>query len=70
MATERTRLIELTLVRYREEVDEDFIYFWVEKYNNERVSDVYENEEDALYWYKEISEKMNSETQKWFMKKL
>lgn len=70
MATERTRLIELTLVRYREEFDQEYIYFWIEKYNGEHVSPVFESEDDALFWYKEISEKMKNESQNWKIQKL
>lgn len=69
MATERARLIELVMVRYREDHDQDYIYFWVEKHNNEMVSDVFETQEDALNWYKMISEKANEGTH-WTLQKL
>lgn len=70
MATERARLIELTLVRYREDEDPNYIYFWVEKYNNERIGDVFESEEDALYWFKELQEKTKDVMQEWKIRKL
>lgn len=70
MATERARLIELTLVRYREDEDPNYIYFWVEKYNGERVGDVFENEEDALFWFKELQEKTKDSIHQWKIKKL
>lgn len=69
MATERARLIELTLVRYREDQEEGYIYFWIEKYNNERVSDIFETEEDALNWHKQIMEK-TSGSATWQIRKL
>ena len=70
MATERTRLIELSMIRYREDHDQDYIYFWVEKFNNEMVSEVFDTEEDALQWYKNISESMNNEGTNWKIHKL
>lgn len=69
MATERARLIELVLVRYREDEDPNYVYFWVEKYNNERVGDVFESEEDALYWFKELQERTKN-AQDWKIRKL
>ena len=69
MATERARLVELTLVRYREDEDPNYIYFWVEKYNNERIGDVFESEEDALYWFKELQERTKN-VQDWKIRKL
>lgn len=69
MATERTRLIELVMVRYREDHDQDYIYFWVEKHNNDMVSEVFDTEEDALNWYKEIERKMSDSTRSWHLEK-
>ena len=69
MATERTRLIELVLVRYRDSEEADYLYVWIEKMNREAVSDYYETEEDALNWYKRISEKTNEGTH-WTIRKL
>lgn len=70
MADERTRLIELSMIRYREDHDQDYIYFWIEKYNNEMVSEVFDTEDDALNWYKNISESMNNEGANWKIHKL
>lgn len=53
-----TRLIKLELIRYREAMDLDYIYFWTEKYNGQTVSPIFEHEEDALSWYKEIMTKV------------
>ena len=41
--------MELTLVRLRDE-DSDYIYFWVESYNDDVVSPTFESEEDAHLW--------------------
>lgn len=70
MAATPTRLIELVLIRYREDHDSSYIYFWIEKFNNEQVSDVYECEEDALNWYKNISERVDDESKHWTLQKL
>lgn len=70
MATERARLIELSMIRYRDDHDSEYIYFWIEKFNNEMVSPVYESEEDAMKWYKDICGKMNNESQNWKIQKL
>lgn len=70
MAVERARLIELSMIRYRDDHDSEYIYFWVEKFNNERVSDVYETEQDAMNWYKNVCEKMNNEGVHWTIQKL
>ena len=69
MATERTRLIELVMVRYRDSEEADYLYVWIEKMNQQAVSDYYETEEDALDWYKRISEKTNESTH-WTIHKL
>lgn len=58
--------MELSMVRYRDDHDQDYIYFWIEKFNNEMVSEVFETEEDAMNWYKDISAKMEG----WKIKKL
>lgn len=60
MVCERTGLIELSLIRYRDDHDSEYIYFWIEKFNNDIVSDVYETKEDALNWYANICESMNN----------
>lgn len=59
MDTGNTRLIQLELIRYREAMDLDYIYFWTEKYNGQTVSPIFEHEEDALSWYKDIMAKVN-----------
>lgn len=69
MATEGTRLIELVLVRYRDSEEADYLYVWIEKMNKQAVSDYYETEQDALEWYKRISEKTN-ESAHWSIQKL
>lgn len=70
MATEGTRLIELSMVRYRDDHDSEYIYFWIEKFNNEMISPVFESEEDALFWYKEMDQKMSTATKSWNIRKL
>ena len=68
MATERARLIELSMIRYREDHDQDYIYFWIEKFNSEMVSAVFDTEEDALQWYEDI--KAKSASAEWNIRKL
>jgi hypothetical protein len=41
--------MELTLVRLRDE-DMNYVYFWVETYNDEVVSPTFESKEDAHLW--------------------
>lgn len=69
MATERARLIELVLVRYRDSEEADYLYVWIEKMNQQAVSDYYETEEDALDWHRDIMKK-TSESMTWKIKKL
>lgn len=64
------RLIELAMVRYRDSAEEGYIYFWIEKHNNEMVSEVFDNEEDALEWYKKISQAMSDTNKTWKIRKL
>ena len=59
MDTRNPRLIQLELIRYREAMDVDYIYFWTEKYNGQTVSPVFEHEEDALSWYKDVMTKVD-----------
>lgn len=70
MDVRHPRLIELAMVRYRDDHDSEYIYFWIEKLNNEMVSEVFDNEEDALEWYKKISQAMNDSNKTWKIRKL
>lgn len=58
------------MIRYRDDHDSEYIYFWIEKFNNEMVSPVYESEEEALEWFNSISEKMKNESKHWTIQKL
>lgn len=62
--------MELSMVRYRDDHDSEYIYFWIEKFNNEMVSEVFETEEDALNWYKNISARVDSELATWNIRKV
>lgn len=62
--------MQLTMIRYRDDHDSEYIYFWIEKFNNEMVSPVYESEKEALEWFNSISEKMKNESTHWTIQKL
>lgn len=49
--------MELTLVRLRDE-GPDYVYFWVESYNDEVVSPYFESEEEAHLWADAIQWKL------------
>lgn len=49
--------MELQLVRLRDECP-DYVYFWVESYNDEVVSPYFESEEEAHRWADAIQWKL------------
>jgi len=69
VATERAGLMQLELIRYRDSMSRDYIWFWVESGDGEAASPVFENKEDALYWGREMIEVLREANSHWTMKK-
>lgn len=65
MAVERAGLINIELIRYRDPMEKQYIWFWVESGQGEILSPTFENKEDALYWGRETIEVVKNARKDW-----
>jgi hypothetical protein len=52
----------LKLVRYRDPESSEYLYFWTDNQDgvNVHVSPMFDNQEDAEVWFKELMEKVKN----------
>lgn len=53
-------VLELKLVRYRDEHDTGYLYFWTERRDkvDVHISPMFESEQDAQNWYNDITQRL------------